>query len=91
MKLKISSWNLRGLNKPVKRSSVKVIDIRCLQETSIVDWSSSMIQKIWGNNWASWAKLKASGMRGRVIILRDKILWNCVDIQHRYIYYLVYV
>ena len=58
MKVKIISWNVWGLKEAAKRSSVKSLmgkwkaDRICLQETKIVDWSSQMIQQIWGNRWA---------------------------------------
>lgn len=85
MKIKVINWNIRGLNEAEKRSTVKALmgkwkpDVLCLQETKIVDWSSSMIQQMWGNRWANWAELKACGTRGGIIILWDKRLWNCVD------------
>lgn len=75
MKVKIISWNVREVNEAAKQSSVKSLmgkwkaDIICLQETKIVDWSSQMIQQIWGNRWACWTELKASGSKGEIIIL----------------------
>nr|XP_016443887.1 PREDICTED: uncharacterized protein LOC107769198 [Nicotiana tabacum] len=69
MKIKVINWNIRGLNEAEKRSTVKALmgkwkpDVLCLQETKIVDWSSSMIQQMWGNRWANWAELKACEFR----------------------------
>jgi hypothetical protein len=55
MKLKLLSWNVRGLNDPKKREVLKnwlwkwKVDVVCLQETKLdrVDWR--LIQSIWGN------------------------------------------
>jgi exonuclease III len=54
MKLKIISWNVRGLNNPQKRGVVKnwlcewKCDVVCLQETKLdkVDWV--LVCSIWG-------------------------------------------
>lgn len=67
MKVKIISWNVRGLNEEAKRSSGRSLMgkwkayIICLHEAKIVDWSSQIVQQMWGNRWAGWTELKASG------------------------------
>lgn len=85
MKIKILSWNVQGLNRKNKRSTLKSlvhkwgIDILCLQETKIEDWSNSLISQIWGNRWVAWAELKAYDSKGGILIMWDKKNWNCVD------------
>ncbi|KAG5589144.1 hypothetical protein H5410_039658 [Solanum commersonii] len=70
-----------GLNDINKRSTIKSLirkwnpDVICLQETKLEEWSSLITGQLWGNRWASWAKLKANGTRGGVIILWDKRSW----------------
>jgi len=81
MKVKILSWNVRGLNDINKRSTIKSLirkwnpDVICLQETKLEEWSSLITGQLWGNRWASWAELKANGTRGGIIILWDKRNW----------------
>lgn len=87
MKLKILSWNVNGLNDFNKRDIIKSlvrkwkVDILCLQETKLQEWNAVLIHHIWGNRWAAWVELKASGTRGGVIVLWDKRRWKCVDSQ----------
>lgn len=85
MKLKILSWNVRGVNESSKRSTIKSliqkwkVDVLCLQETKVENWSTTWIQQIWGNRWADWATLEASGTRGGIIIIWDKRQWVKTD------------
>lgn len=87
MKVKILSWNVRGLNESKKRGIIKSLlmkwkaDIVCLQETKIEEWSQQLVGSLWGNRWASWADLQANGTRGGVIILWDRRLWKSINIQ----------
>lgn len=87
MRVKILNWNEQGLNNKDKRSTLKSLiqkrgaDIVCLQETKIESWNPSLIRQIWGNNWLSWAEVKAIGTKGRLLILWDKIAWNCVELE----------
>jgi len=87
MRIKILSWNVRGLNDSRKRSTIKSLlmkwraDIVCLQETKIEDWSQQLVNSLWGNRWASWAELQANGTRGGIIILWDKRFRKSVNIE----------
>lgn len=82
MKIKILSWNVRGLNEAEKRSTIKSLfhkwkaDIVCLQETKIEDWSPLLIRQVWGNRWVEWATLNSIGRSGGVIVLWDKRQWS---------------
>ncbi|XP_075085270.1 uncharacterized protein LOC142168647 [Nicotiana tabacum] len=38
-----------------------------------------IVHQVWGNRWAKWEELKASGTRGAIIVLWDKRLWRCID------------
>jgi exonuclease III len=65
MKLKILSWNVRGLNNPWKREVVKNLlrdwkgDVVCLQETKLTTVNLSIIRSIWGNMYVGWEVLNA--------------------------------
>lgn len=81
MKIKILSWNVRGLNEAEKRSTIKSLihkwraDIVCLQETKIEEWSIQWIRQVWGNRWVDWAVLKSTCRSGGIIVLWDKRVW----------------
>jgi hypothetical protein len=85
MKLKLVSWNVRGLNDPKKREVLKnwlrqwKVDVVCLQETKLnkVDWK--MIQSIWGNRFAGWEALNAEHTAGGVLLLWDKRVLELTD------------
>lgn len=75
MKVKILSWNVRGLNEADKRTTTSSLikkwkpNIVCLQETKIEEFPVSWIRQIWGNHWVEWAELKSVGNGGGIIIL----------------------
>lgn len=54
MKVKILSWNVQGLNRRNKRSTLKSlirkwgVDINCLHETKIENWNVTLHRQIWG-------------------------------------------
>lgn len=87
MKIKILSWNVRGLNEADKRSTIKSMiykwraDIVCLQETKIEDGSSQRIRQVWGNRWVEWAAMNSIGRSGGIIVLWDKRQWSNRGIQ----------
>jgi hypothetical protein len=85
MKLKLVSWNVRGLNDPKKREVLKnwlrkwKVDVMCLQETKLdkVDWQ--VMQSIWGNRFAGWEALNAKHTAGGVLLLWDKRVLELTD------------
>lgn len=87
MKIKILSWNVRGLNEADKKSTIKSMihkwrpDIVCLQETKIEDWSSQRIRQVAGNRWVEWAALNSIDRSSGIIVLWDKRQWSNRGIQ----------
>ena len=85
MKLKLLSWNVRGLNYPKKREILRnwlcnwKVDVVCLQETKLdkVDWR--LIQSIWGNRYVAWEVLNAVNTAGGVLLLWDKQVLELID------------
>jgi exonuclease III len=74
----IFSWNVRGLNDPVKRESVKQTIISsgativCLQETKISIWSNNLLQETLGCRLAAQTMhLPSQGASGGILIACD--------------------
>ena len=78
MKLKMISWNVRGLNDFQKRLVVRNLlrewkcDIICLQETKLDGMDSQMVCSLWSCLYVDWAVLDADQMAGGVLIMWDR-------------------
>ena len=65
MKLKMVSWNVRGLNDSQKRLVVRNLlqewkcDVVCLQETKLAGVDSQLVCSIWGCRYVDWVALDA--------------------------------
>jgi exonuclease III len=85
MKLKLLTWNVRGLNDPKKRVVLKnwlrkwKVDVVCLQETKLDKVDGRMISSIWGNRFAGWEVLDAAHTAGGVLLLWDKRVVERID------------
>ncbi len=85
MKLKLLTWNVRGLSDPKKWEVLKSwlrnwkVDVVCLQETKLdkVDWR--VIQSIWGNRFVGWEVLNAVNIAGGILLLWDKRVLERTD------------
>ena len=70
MKIKILSWNVRGVNDPEKRRVIKSFlrsnraDLVCLQETKVQQMNNVMTRSIWVGRFLNWRALNAEGPRG---------------------------
>jgi len=82
MKVKIVSWNVRGLNDPSKRLQIKNLmntwraDVYCFQESKISGDISGIVKDLWANRKVKYAQLEARGTRGGIIILWDSSIWK---------------
>jgi exonuclease III len=78
MKCNILSWNMRGLNCPVKRLMVRNllrqwrVDIVCLQETKLELISRKDVTNLWGCRYVDWCYVAASGAAGGILLMWDK-------------------
>jgi hypothetical protein len=85
MKLRLLSWNVRGLNNPQKRESIKYwlrswkCDVVCLQETKLDQVDLQMVRSLWGSPFVEWEFLPASGSAGGVLMLWDNRVLEKVD------------
>jgi hypothetical protein len=77
MKLRLISWNVRGLNNPQKRESVKhwlrswKCDAVCLQETKLEVVDLQLVRSLWGSPYVDWDFLPAIGSAGGVLMIWD--------------------
>ena len=76
MKLRLISWNVRGLNSPHKCELVRYwlrnwkCDAICLQETKLYEIDLQLVRR--GNSYVDWEMLPAIGTTGGVLLL-----WDC--------------
>ena len=70
MKIKIISWNVRGMNAPDKIKVIKnflrgyMADIVCLQETNIQEMSVELVRSLGVGHRLNWKALNAEGSAG---------------------------
>ena len=70
MKIKILSWNVRGVNDPDKRRVIKSflrsnsVDLVCLQETKVQQMNNVMARSIGVGRFLSGVLLMPRGPRG---------------------------
>jgi exonuclease III len=79
----IFSWNVRGLNDPAKRESVRQTilstgaTIVCLQETKIMNWTNDLLKETVGCKLASqMVHLPLQGTSGGILIASDADLFD---------------
>ena len=86
MKLRIISWNVRGLNDRGKREVVSGAlsrwrpDIVCLQETKLGTLDRELAQSIWGGRWEEWCCLDSVGASGGVVLMWDSRVVEKMDV-----------
>ena len=85
MKLRIVSWNVRGLNNPRKREVVKNLlrgwkcDVVCLQETKLAAVDLTIIRSLWGIMHVGWEVLNAVHTAGGTLLMWDKRAVEKID------------
>ena len=85
MKIKIITWNVRGVNDPDKRRVIKSflrsnkVDLVCLQETKVHQMNNVMVRSLGVGRFLNWRALNAEGSAGGILILWDKRRISLVD------------
>ena len=75
MKLKMISWNVRGLNDHQKRLAAKNLlwewkcDVVCLKETKIARMDRQMVCSFWSCLCVDWVALEADQTASGVLIM----------------------
>ena len=85
MKIKILSWNVRGVNDPDKRGVIKNflrtnrVDLVCLQETKVQEMNNGMARSLGVGRFLNWRALNAEGFVGGILLIWDKRRIGIVD------------
>ena len=86
MKIKMISWNVKGLNDPQKRLVVKNLlwewkcDVVCLQETKIASMNRQLVCSLWSCPYVDWAVLEANRIVGGILLMWDKKVLDKVEV-----------
>ena len=78
MKIKIISWNIRGVNEPEKRKVIRNfiwaqrVDLVCLQETKIQEMNIALVRNIEVGRFLGWKALNIEGIVGGILLLWDR-------------------
>lgn len=87
MKIKILSWNVRGVNEINKRKIIKAlissqkVDLVCLQETKMQDMSLRVVRSLGVGRLLEWGVLNARGTAGGVVVFWDNRVLELVRIE----------
>ena len=85
MKIKIISWNVRGVNDPDKRKVIKNFlrsyraDIVCLQEIKVQEMSVKLVRGLGAGRNLNCKELNAEGSAGGILLLWDNSHINLAD------------
>ena len=85
MKVKIISWNVRGVNDPDRRKIIRNfirnqrVDLVCLQETKIQEMSTAVARSLGVGRIFDWRALNAEGSAGGIILFWDKKAMELVN------------
>ena len=85
MKIKILSWNVRGVNDPDKRRVIKSflrsnrVDLVCLQETKVQQMNNVTARSLGVGRFLNWRALNVEGSAGGILLLWDKRRISLVD------------
>lgn len=82
MKVKILSWNVRGVNSESKRGIVRTLiqqwgaDIYVLVETKLTESKVYVFRQLWQKRWMGEYHLNAIGRSGGIVVMWDKRHWK---------------
>ena len=74
MKIKILSWNVRGVNDRNKRKLIKAlfksqkVDLVCLQETKMTEMSLGVVRSLGVGRFLEWGALNVRGTTRGVVV-----------------------
>ena len=78
MRVKILSWNVRGVNDPDRRKIIRNVirhqgvNLVCLQETKIQNMTTAVARSLGAGRIYDWRALNAEGTVGGIFLFWDK-------------------
>ncbi|RVX04605.1 hypothetical protein CK203_023414 [Vitis vinifera] len=87
MKLRILSWNVRGVNDSAKRKVIKAmirsqrVDMFCLQETKIQSMTEGLVRSLGTGRFLNWGTMDAQGTAGGILICWDKRTLELMELE----------
>ena len=87
MKLKIMTWNVRGVNDLDRRKIIRNfiwyqrVDLVCLQETKIQEMNAVVARSLGVGRLTDWRALNAEGSAGGILLFWDKRKMELVDLE----------
>ena len=87
MKLRILSWNVRGVNDSAKRKVIKAmirsqrVDMFCLQETKIQSMTEGLVRSLGTGRFLNWGTVDAQGSAGGILICWDKRTLELMELE----------
>ena len=87
MKIKILSWNVRGVNDRNKRRLIKTlisslkVDLVCLQETKMSEMSIGVVRSLGVGRFLEWGVLNVRGAAGGVLVFWDNRVLELIGME----------
>ena len=85
MRVKIMSWNVRGVNDPDRRKIIRNVirhhraNLVCLQETKVQKMTTVVARSLGVGRNCDWRALEAEGTAGGILLFWDKKIMELVD------------
>ena len=87
MRIKIISWNVRGVNNVEKRGIIKAfpkmqkVNLMCLQETKLKGVTRGLIKSLSVGRFLDWTACNVVGALGGILILWDSRVLQLLEIE----------
>ena len=85
MKIRVVSWNVRGVNDGEKRKIIKALlrmqkaYLVCLQETKVKGMSCDFVRSLGTGRFLDWEAVSATGAFGGILIFWDRRMLQLID------------
>ena len=87
MKIRLLSWNVRGVNNCDRRKVIKTlikknrVDLVCLQETKIQEMSRGLVRSLGVGRFLEWGVVDSRGATDGIVVFWDNRVLELVDLE----------